>query len=141
MRRNIITRLSVAAAMLLSSPAVNAQDIHFTQFDMAPLVINPAFTGMFDGRVRAAGIYRNQWGSVTVPYVTFGASVDMPLLIERNGDYLAAGLQLYQDQAGDGNLKNFTGLASLAYHKALGNGNNGTSDLAVGCRAAMRKRA
>jgi len=141
MRRNIITRLSVAAAMLLSSPAVNAQDIHFTQFDMAPLVINPAFTGMFDGRVRAAGIYRNQWGSVTVPYVTFGASVDMPLLIERNGDYLAAGLQLYQDQAGDGNLKNFTGLASLAYHKALGNGNNGTSDLAVGLQGGYAQKS
>jgi type IX secretion system PorP/SprF family membrane protein len=141
MRRNIITRLSVAVALVLSTPAVYAQDIHFSQFDMTPLVINPAFTGMFDGRVRASGIYRNQWGSVTVPYITFGASVDLPLLIERNGDYLAAGLQLYQDQAGDGQLKNFTGLLSLAYHKYFGNGGKGISDLAVGLQGGYAQKS
>src|ERR1035438_8218758 len=118
--RNRIARLSLAAALVLTTPVVFAQDIHFTQFDMAPLVINPAFTGMFDGRIRAGAIYRNQWASVTVPYVTYGASVDLPLLIERNGDYLATGLQLYKDQAGDGNLSNFTGLLSVAYHKYFG---------------------
>ncbi len=141
MRRNIITRLSLAAAILLAAPAVYAQDIHFTQFDMEPLVINPAFSGMFDGRVRAGGIYRNQWASVTVPYVTFGAYVDMPLVIERNGDYLASGLQLYQDQAGDGNLKNFTGLVSLAYHKYLGKGDRGNSDLAVGLQGGYSQKS
>jgi len=139
-RRNIITRFSIAAAMVLSAPIVNAQDIHFTQFDMAPLVINPAFTGMFDGRVRAAAIYRNQWASVTVPYVTFGASVDFPLLIERNGDYLATGLQLYKDQAGDGNLSNFTGLLSVAYHKSLGQSEHG-SDLAVGLQGGYANKS
>jgi type IX secretion system PorP/SprF family membrane protein len=139
-RRNIITRFSIAAAMILSAPIVNAQDIHFTQFDMTPLVINPAFTGMFDGRVRAEAIYRNQWASVTVPYVTFGASVDLPLLIERNGDYLAAGLQLYKDQAGDGNLSNFTGLLSLAYHKSLGQSEH-PSDLAVGLQGGYADKS
>jgi len=131
-RRKIITRLSLAIAFALATPVAFAQDIHFTQFDMQPLVINPAFTGMFDGRIRVDAIYRNQWASVTIPYVTFGASVDMPLLIERNGDYLAAGLQLYNDQAGDGNLQNFTGLVSLAYHKYFGATEHGGSDLAVG---------
>ena len=120
-RRNIFTRLSIAAAIMLSAPvATYAQDIHFTHFDMAPMVINPAFTGMFSGVVRVSAIYRNQWASVTVPYVTYGAAVDMPLLTESNGDYLAAGLQLYKDQAGDGNLSNFTGLLSIAYSKSLG---------------------
>src|ERR1039457_1159201 len=107
--RKIMSRLGIAVALSLTAPAAYAQDIHFTQFDMTPLVINPAFTGMFDGRVRAGAIYRNQWASVTVPYVTYGAYVDMPLIIERNGSYLASGLQLYKDQAGDGNLSNFTG--------------------------------
>jgi hypothetical protein len=64
--------------------AVFAQDIHFTQFDMQPLIINPAFTGMFDGKVRAGAIYRNQWASVTVPYVTFGGYADLPLLFTEN---------------------------------------------------------
>ncbi len=140
-RRNIFSRLSLAIAISLSAPVVNAQDIHFTQFDMTPLVINPAFTGMFDGQVRASAIYRNQWASVTVPYVTYGAAVDLPLFIERNGDYLAAGLQLYKDQAGDANLSNFTGLVSVAYHKFFGQTEHSGSDLAVGLQGGYAQKS
>jgi len=140
-RRNIINKLSFAALLALSSPFAKAQDIHFTQFDMAPMIINPAFTGMFDGQVRASGIYRTQWASVTVPYITFGAGVDLPLLIERNGDYLAAGLQLTKDQAGDGNLSNFTGLASIAYHKFFGGSYGNNADLAVGLQAGYSQES
>ncbi len=140
---NIITRLSIAA-LLLSAPATFAQDIHFSQFDMQPLVVNPAFTGMFYGKIRANAIYRNQWKSVTTPYVTYGASVDMPIKTESNGDYLAGGLQLYKDQAGDGNLSNFTGLVSIAYHKTFG-GKSGDdysgSDLAVGLQAGYAQKS
>jgi len=135
-RKSIFTRLSLAAALALSAPLTYAQDIHFTQFDMAPLTVNPAFTGMFDGRVRAGAIYRNQWQSVTVPYVTIGAYADMPLYIESNGDYLSAGIQMYQDQAGDGNLKNFTGLLSVAYHKTFGK-----SDLALGLQGGYAQKS
>jgi type IX secretion system PorP/SprF family membrane protein len=140
-RRTSIARLSLAAALVLTTPVVFAQDIHFTQFDMQPLIINPAFTGMFDGRVRAGAIYRNQWGSVTVPYVTYGGYFDLPLLIERNGDYLAAGMQLYNDKAGDGNLSNFTGLVSLAYHKYFGMSERGGSDLAVGLQGGYAQKS
>ena len=139
-RRNIIASLSIATAIALTAPVAFAQDIHFTQFDMQPLIVNPAFTGMFNGQVRAGGIYRNQWASVTVPYVTYGAYVDMPLIIERNGDYLSTGLQLFNDQAGDGNLKNFTGLLSLAYHKFMGRGEYG-SDLAVGLQGGYAQKS
>ena len=139
--RKKIARLGIAAAFALSTPVAFAQDIHFTQFDMQPLVINPAFTGMFDGQVRANAIYRNQWGSVTVPYVTYGASVDLPLIIERNGDYLATGLQLYNDKAGDGNLTNFSGLVSVAYHKFFGNTDRGGSDLAVGLQGGYAQNS
>ena len=138
---NIVTRLSIAA-LLLSGPVSFAQDIHFTQFDMQPLVVNPAFTGMFFGKFRAEAIYRNQWSSVTVPYVTYGASVDMPIFSESNGDYLAGGLQLYKDQAGDGNLSNFTGLVSIAYHKTFGsNGDYKGSDLAVGLQGGYAQKS
>lgn len=135
--KSIVTRLSLAAALTAGSSAVFAQDIHFTQFDMAPLVVNPAFTGMFDGTVRAGGIYRSQWGSVTVPYVTMGAHADMPLYTDNTGGYMAAGLQVFNDKAGDGNLQNFTGLLSLAYHKSMGE----TSDLAVGMQAGYAQKS
>jgi len=140
-RRNIIARLSIAA-LLLSAPVTYAQDIHFSQFDMQPLAYNPAFTGMFYGKVRASAIYRNQWNSVTKPFVTIGASADAPIKSEKNGDYLAGGLQVYQDQAGDGNLTNFTGLASVAYHKTFG-GNSDYSgcDLAVGLQGGYAQKS
>eukprot|EP01030_Chromulinospumella_sphaerica_P034383 gene34383-biopygen12341 len=126
-----------AAALTLGAPAVFAQDIHFSQFDMQPLVVNPAFTGMFDGQARAGAIYRNQWGSVTVPYVTMGAYGDMPLYVDQSGGYLAAGLQVFNDKAGDGNLQNFTGALSLAYHKTLGR----SADLAVGLQGGYAQKS
>jgi len=121
-RKNIVTRLSLGAVLALALQApVQAQDIHFTQFEAAPLTVNPSFTGGFSGQFRAAAIYRNQWKSVTIPFVTYAASFDMPLVYDlSHDDYLAAGVQLYNDKAGDGNLTNFSGLLSVAYHKFLG---------------------
>lgn len=57
-----------------------AQDIHFSQFNTAPLNINPANTGQFDGRYRFMANQRTQWRSVTVPYSTFGLAADMSSL-------------------------------------------------------------
>src|ERR1700744_5202325 len=99
-RKNTIARASLVAALALTMHTVDAQDIHFTQFNAAPLIINPAFTGNFDGQYRVAAIYRNQWQSVTVPYVTYGASIDAPLVHDLSvDDYLAGGIQGYKDQA------------------------------------------
>ncbi len=141
-KKNIVFRFGVVAAIVLAASSTKAQDIHFTQFDASPLTVNPAFTGMFNGRVRAAAIYRNQWSSVTVPYVTEGASVDLPIFWS-NGGYLAGGLQLYSDKAGDGNLTNFTGLASIAYHLTTGNArdNDQRSDLAVGIQGGYANKS
>lgn len=117
-KKNIIKRVSLTAALALTTSCVFAQDIHFTQFNATPLILNPAFTGGFDGPVRAAVIYRNQWAGV---YRTFAASADAPLIRDISGDdYIAGGIQLYNDVAGDGNLANFSGLLSVAYHKFLG---------------------
>ncbi|MBA3829545.1 MAG: PorP/SprF family type IX secretion system membrane protein [Taibaiella sp.] len=121
-RKITIARTALIAALAIGSLTnVHAQDIHFTQFEAAPLVINPAFTGDFDGQLRAAAIYRTQWASITTPYITYGASIDAPIVHDLSiDDYLAAGLQVYNDKAGDGNLTNFTVLGSIAYHKFLG---------------------
>ena len=98
----------------------NAQDIHFTQFNMSPLTLNPANTGGHDGLWRANAIYRNQWNSVTVPFITTGLSFDAPIAKALGDDnYLAAGIQFFNDQAGDGNLQQTAFLASLAYHLTL----------------------
>jgi type IX secretion system PorP/SprF family membrane protein len=79
-----------------------AQDIHFSQFNQAPARLNPALTGQFDGSYRIAGIYRSQWGAVTVPYSTFAFSGDAHDFLKQSG--LGAGIDFFYDKAGDGNL-------------------------------------
>lgn len=142
-RKNTFTRASLIAALALTVQTVQAQDIHFTQFNAAPLTVNPAFTGNFDGQWRAAAIYRNQWASVTTPFVTYGASFDMPIIHDLTvDDYLAAGVQLFNDKAGDGNLSNFTGLVSVAYHKFLGGGrDNPNKTLSVGFQGGYTNKS
>lgn len=130
----------IAAAMLNTGNA-QAQDVHFTQFDASPLILNPANTGAFNGEVRASVIYRDQWRSISgaSAFKTFAASVDMPIIRDISvDDYLAGGLQLYNDRAGDGNLSNFSALLSVAYHKFLGQ--DGKKVLTVGLQGGYSQK-
>lgn len=117
-----IRKISLAAFMMLvAGTNIQAQDIHFSQFNGAPMILNPALTGYFNGMYRVTAIYRNQWSSVTTPFVTFGASLDAPIKKDLAiDDYLSGGISIYNDRSGDGNLANLSALASLAYHKFLG---------------------
>jgi len=121
--RITIAGIGVVAALLFQPGSSRAQDVHFTQFDASPLLLNPANTGAFNGDWRASVVYRDQWRSVVgaSAFKTYAASFDMPIVRDISvDDYLAAGIQLYNDRAGDGNLSNFTALLSVAYHKFLG---------------------
>lgn len=139
-KKNILKRAGLTVALAITASCTFAQDVHFTQFDATPLILNPAFTGGFNGKIRAAAIYRDQWRSVTVPYKTYAATVDLPIIHDLTvDDYLAAGIQLYNDQAGDGNLNNFTGLLSLAYHKFLGT--DGNMSMSVGLQGGYSSKS
>jgi type IX secretion system PorP/SprF family membrane protein len=96
---------------------VSAQDIHFSQFYAAPLLLNPALTGVNEGNYRASVIYRNQWNSVTTPYSTPYASFDMNHVLFNPGQkgVLSLGGLLFSDVAGTGSFTNFTVMGSIAY--------------------------
>jgi len=53
-----------------------SQDIHFSQFESSPLNLSPAQTGSFNHDFRLITNHRNQWQSVTVPYLTLSASFE-----------------------------------------------------------------
>ena len=98
------------------------QDLHFSQYYNAPMLVNPANTGFNpDFDFRAGVNYRNQWASVGSPYKTMSAWGDVKLLGNRieNG-WVGLGGMLWKDQAGSGSLTGTTGLVSLAYHQMLG---------------------
>jgi type IX secretion system PorP/SprF family membrane protein len=70
----------------------------------APLLLNPANTGLFEGYLRATLNYRNQWSAMGQPYKTMAASVD-GVIGEKTTKkaYLGWGLTVLNDQAGVSN--------------------------------------
>lgn len=123
-----------------------AQDIHFSQYNENPLLINPALTGS-QYVMRAAVMYKDQWGSVTVPYRTFGGFYEMKFKASawekqdpfRTRTYkkafnrLAGGLAFYSDKAGDGNMGTNRVDLSLASFIKVGEG----SSLSVGLQGGV----
>ena len=83
--------------LFLLLTGLQAQDKHFTQFYAAPLTLNPALTGAFNGKYRASVIYRDQWRNVLDdPYVTFASAIDVKFDLEldsRYEDAVAIGLK------------------------------------------------
>ena len=103
---------------ILAWQAAQGQDIHFSQFESSPLNLSPAQTGDFDRDFRAVMNHRNQWQSVTVPYLTIAASFEGKTykISSIEPDFIAYGLLLNADKAGDGNLGTTQLKFSTAYH-------------------------
>jgi type IX secretion system PorP/SprF family membrane protein len=96
-----------------------AQDVHFSQFNNAPMIINPALTGAFNAEHRIIANYRSQWGTIAKPYTTYALSYDVGLLKGSNTGFLGIGLQLFADKAGDLKMGIIQANLSIAYHLAL----------------------
>lgn len=74
--------LKYIALLLVTGSAItaSAQDHIYSQFYNAPLYLNPALTGQFEGDIRMNMIYRNQWTSLngTLSYVNASADINIP---------------------------------------------------------------
>lgn len=78
-----------------------AQDIHFSQFNITPMLTNPAATGPVDMDYRISNNYKSQWNSVSIPFSTLAISYDMSIF--KNGDnnrFLGVGVAGFTDAAG-----------------------------------------
>ncbi|MBH2004722.1 MAG: PorP/SprF family type IX secretion system membrane protein [Sphingobacteriia bacterium] len=121
--QSLILRLPVFLVIqLVLLSGVAAQDLNFSQYFNAPLVVNPANTGFNpDYDYRVGGNYRNQWASVGNPYKTMGLWGDTKLFANRfeNG-WMGLGGSILKDVAGSGSLTSTSGYLSLAYHQMLG---------------------
>lgn len=106
------------AAALTLALRVGAQDIHFSQFFNTPYATSPGNTGLFDGDLRVAGVYRQQWRSVTLPYRTFGLGGDAAHVAKVKG--LGVGAWLYNDKAGDSRLNTFQFTVGLSWTQHFG---------------------
>lgn len=105
-----------------------AQDVHYSYYQFAPTIVNPAFTGAFYGNIRATAIHRGQWFNVHGPEQGRDGFTSTSILIDGNlpfgfkeGDWVSAGINMLVEgnTAGVFDLKRkFNGL-SVAYHLSL----------------------
>lgn len=116
MKRTILSILVFVIAIV----GANAQDVHFSQFNNAPLIINPALTGAFNAEHRIIANYRTQWGTIAKPYTTYALSYDAGILKSSNAGFLGIGLQLFADKAGDLRMGVMQANLSIAYHLKAG---------------------
>lgn len=135
----IFTRL-LSVLLICFGGLLQAQDIHFSMFYASPLNLNPALTGVHDATYRAAGIYRNQWRSISTPFVTYSGSFDIKLLQNKlNKNVFAAGALFTGDRSGDGKLTYNNFMASAAFHKNLDK--NGKHFLGLGIQLGYTQRS
>ncbi len=113
--------LLLASFWLLAHGFLNAQDIHFTQFSMSPMTLNPANIAKFQGTVRVGGIYRNQFASIiSNEYSTPSAWADAPIMKGfKRKDWIGLGMMFFQDNVGVGKLSNTAFKLGGSYHLAL----------------------
>jgi type IX secretion system PorP/SprF family membrane protein len=111
--------------VFMGSETLNAQDPHFSQYRMTPLLMNPGYTGLnYD--LRASVNYREQWKSVATPFKTTAFSFDMNTSKQKkNRSSLGVGVQFLNDKAGDARLGmtqgnvNLSGILELAEDSKL----------------------
>lgn len=113
-----------------------AQDIHFSQYDLSPINLNPAQTGQFVGDYRFIGNYRTQWSSVTVPYNTFSFGADARNFLPQKN--YAGGIQINQDQAGDSRFKTFQANVSGSYLMPIND--DSTENLSFGLQTGVTNK-
>jgi type IX secretion system PorP/SprF family membrane protein len=94
-----------------------SQDLHFSQYNENASLINPALIGV-SSVFKASAVYKDQWRSATVPFKTYGISVESKFkpsdwskvdgqsmsFSKKSFSRLAGGLACYTDKAGDGKM-------------------------------------
>jgi type IX secretion system PorP/SprF family membrane protein len=119
---------------------VTAQDVHFSQFTFAPLQVNPALAGIFDGRARISNIYRSQWSSYGKGYSTIYLSADAPLAKgQLKNNYFGIGGLIYQDKAGTAGFKSTIVEGTLSYTTAMDDA--GDNYISIGFQAGLNQQA
>lgn len=137
--KSLRNKIYVVIVVVLTNMVVKAQDIHFSQFTSAPLLLNPAFTGVNGCDYRFAANYRNQWSGIA-PFRTIAASYDMAIAKKKKskGNFGGIGMSFFSDKAGDADLSTNQLNLNLSYTIILNN--KGTQSLTGGIYGGVGNR-
>lgn len=120
--KSILVFLFAFLSSLSVSIDLAGQDIHFSQFDQAGFILNPAKVGSYYGSARVGGMYRDQFRRVSSkPYSTALLYVDSPISFvgKDKQSWLGVGAAAYVDRVGVAQLSTNSVLLSAGYHYAL----------------------
>lgn len=125
------------------SLSCTGQDHQFSQFFSTPLGLNPALTGLFQGRYRVSLANRSQWGQVLeTPYQTTAFASDFHFFVNpkkrRYKDAFGAGVQFVSDRVTEFNYSVNQMMVSGAFHKSLDPRNN--QSLSLGFQLGVVQR-
>ncbi|MBB4078417.1 type IX secretion system PorP/SprF family membrane protein [Lewinella aquimaris] len=128
--------------LLLCGLGLQAQDIHFSQFYMSPLNLNPAMTGVMNCNSRIAINYRSQWASVlgSNAFQTYSVSYDQRVAVGRN-DFFGFGGTFWGDRAGEADFATTTAKASASYSKKMGGSRKFGNYLVAGAEFGAAQRS
>jgi len=129
-----IKKIYILFVLTFHFGSVNAQDLHLSMYDAAPLFLNPALTGVVDADWRVHGQYRTQWRAVNFkPYTTGLISFDKPY------KKWGFGGQIANYRAGLGNYNVLQGLISTSYTISLDK--NKTHQLSFGLQGGVSQKS
>ncbi len=137
MNINFIRLILSMGLLWWCTTSAKAQDVHYTQFYHAPLVLNPAMTGHIEGTYRLNFMYRTQWAAVSTSgsiYNTPSASFDLNVGKQTARNSFGIGAVVLNDKTAGG-LTNLTTLAGAAYHWGIES--TETHYLSVGVQAGI----
>lgn len=118
-----------------------AQDVHFSQFYAAPMILNPALTADGSQDMRIGVNYRNQWPAIKSTYRTQSAWLDAkinPAFLSKK-DWMGIGGYFYNDKAGVGDLSDTKAVFATSYNKGLNRRN--TLYFSVGASVGIGNRS
>jgi len=102
-------------AFMMLTKTLFAQDPHFTQFNRIPTFYNPAAAGHDVEHIRLTMLYRNQWASVTSPFVT------QSLFFDKQVRKVGLGATLINNTSGEAGIRQFYVNGTLSYRLNLKN--------------------
>lgn len=121
MKTKFNLKLLLISVIFFNVLSLKAQDIHFSQYNEAPLWVNPALTGYYSGDHRLGLNYKNQWKGFSNAYNTYALSYDANITTgrSRKNGYLSLGVAIFNDAAGDVSLNLLNVNLNIAYHLKL----------------------
>ena len=108
--------LILLVVALTASIRLRAQDMHFSQYNNCPQLINPALTGQFETMLKATLLHRRQWSNIGTGYITSGLDAQYKLLSLNSSNFFGFGLLVLQDNAGIAQQSTLAVKMSAAYN-------------------------